>query len=352
MTESYSHVVRFVQETPWAILPATLDTIVEVLQLRARGDRFSPDEIRQRVGAQRPADPAPKLTGDIAVLPLHGILSQRMNLMTAMSGGTSTEKFTGLFQAAVADPAVGVIVLDVDSPGGSVFGIPELSDVLAKQRGGKPVVAVANSLAASAAYWIASQADELVVTPSGQVGSIGVIRTHEDLTGMAAQQGVKVTYITAGKFKAEDAAFRPLTDEAQAAMQRQVNAYYDLFAKAVARGREVSPADVRGGFGEGRAVGAAEALKLDMVDRIETLPQALARLQTPGAIVQLRASARLRALERSDPAAALQARRERARAARSVPVVLPVIERPASVVAAVAPAPPPPDTLPTGWRPR
>lgn len=346
----YPHVVRFVQETPWAVLPATLDAIIEVVKVRAGGDRFTPDEIAARIGARRSEPVAPVRAGDIAVLPLYGVLSQRMNMMTEMSGGTSTEKFGAAFQQAAADPGVGVIVLDVDSPGGSVFGVQELADVLAAHRSGKPVVAVANSLMASAAYWVASQADEVVVTPSGQVGSIGVMRIHEDLSKLAEQKGITVSYITAGAFKGEGEAFRPLTDEARAAMQKAVDAYYGQFVRAVARGRSVTPEAVRDGFGQGRVVGAAEAMRQGMVDRIGTLAETIARLQKPGAMVELRSAARLRHLEAMAPGAGLRRRRARMAALLAAPRVAPEPPARKPVPAAVPIEPSRPTGLPGHWR--
>jgi signal peptide peptidase SppA len=342
----YDHVIRAVQESPWALLPEKLDAIVEVLQLRAAGGRFTPAEIRARIGARRDDPPAPAMSGDIAVLPLQGILSHRMNMFTDVSGGTSTEKFTQLFQRALNAPEVGVVVLDVDSPGGNVFGVQELADVLYRNRGGKPVVAVANSMAASAAYWLATQADEFVVTPSGQVGSIGVVRIHEDLTGAAEKAGVKVTHITAGKFKAEGHAFAPLSDEARDAMQHMVDGYYTAFVQAVARGRSVKPEAVRSGFGQGRIVGAADALQAGMVDRVATLQDTIDRLKKPGALVELRQTARLRAM---DPAAALARRRARFQALATAPRVAPAPPDRAAPAPASTPEPAAPPTYLHGW---
>jgi signal peptide peptidase SppA len=159
-----------------------------------------------------------------------------------------------------------------------VYGVEELAAEIYQARGQKPVVAVANSLAASASYWIAASADELVVTPSGEVGSIGVFAMHEDMSGLMEQMGVRVSLISAGKHKTETNPFEPLTDEARAALQEQVDGYYEMFVRAVARGRGVGVADVRGGFGEGRLVGAKEAVRLGMADRVETMEQTIGRL--------------------------------------------------------------------------
>jgi signal peptide peptidase SppA len=271
-----SYILRAVMETPWAILPAKLAVILEVAQRHAAGERLTAEEIQAQVnGAQRPPD---RSAGSVAVLPLFGTLIPRANLITESSGGTSAERYGKAFRAALADTNVGAIVLDVDSPGGAVPGIEELSADIFKARGQKPIVAVANHLAASAAYWIATAADELVVSPSAEVGSIGVFAAHEDFSQALEQAGIKVSLIAAGKFKVEGNPYEPLGDEARAAIQSRVDEYYDSFVKAVARNRGVGVSDVREGFGEGRVVGAKEAVKLGMADRIGTLDETIARL--------------------------------------------------------------------------
>ncbi|MCC7371633.1 MAG: S49 family peptidase, partial [Chloroflexi bacterium] len=131
---------------------------------------------------------------------------------------------------------------------------------------------------ASAAYWIASSADEIVVTPSGEVGSIGVFTAHEDISAALEAEGVTVTLISAGKYKTEGNPFEPLSEEARGAIQARVDDYYSMFVRAVARGRGVKPADVRGGFGQGRVVGADEAVRLGMADRVGTMAQTVERL--------------------------------------------------------------------------
>jgi signal peptide peptidase SppA len=277
-TARYQHVVKAVREHPWAILPETLATIVEVVRLRASGGRLTDEEIRLRL-AGATAAPAARAAGRVQIIPIFGILSHRMNLMSQVSGGTSTEQLGAQLRQALNDPGVGAIVFDVDSPGGSVQGMEELAGaIFAAREGGKPIVAVANATCASAAYWLASQATEVVVTPSGQVGSIGVLAIHEDLSKQAEMLGVKVTYVGSAPFKAEGQPFTPLTDEARADLQRKVDQYHAAFRDAVARGRSVSPTDVDKGFGKGRMVSAGDAKRAGMVDRISTLEATVDRL--------------------------------------------------------------------------
>jgi len=170
------------------------------------------------------------------------------------------------------------VVLDVDSPGGAVNGVEELADEMLRARGQKPVVAVANTLAASAAYWIATAADEVVVTPSGEVGSIGVFAVHEDFSAALEAAGIRVSLVSAGKYKMEGNPYEPLGDEGRAALQERVDDYYGMFVGAVARGRGVAAKDVREGFGQGRLVGARQAVELGMADRVATLDETLDRV--------------------------------------------------------------------------
>jgi signal peptide peptidase SppA len=277
----YEHIVQAVQALPWAILPEKLAVIREILILRTQGRELSAEEIKERIEAARPGERTMISGGtQIAVIPVVGTLLPRGNMLLEASGAASVQRLTGQFRAALADPEVGSIVLDIDSPGGQVGGIEELATEIYQARGpaGKPITAVANTLAASAAYWLASAAGELVVTPSGEVGSIGVFAVHQDVSVALDKLGVKMTLISAGKYKTEGNPFEPLGEEAQGAVQARINDYYDMFTAAVARGRGVSQADVINGFGEGRVVGAEQAVRLGMADRVATIDQVLSEL--------------------------------------------------------------------------
>lgn len=279
----YERVIAYVRSTPWAILPIYGQIIRDILVLRASGVRLSEEEIQARVEAGRAARgshaEAPK-PPSIAVVPVWGVISHRMAAMDDLSSprGASAEQLTGQIRALANDPDISAIVLDVDSPGGSVFGVPELAEEIRAARAKKPIVAVANAMAASAAYWLASQATEFVVTPSGQVGSIGVYTLHEDLSESLKQEGIEISVVKAGKYKIEGNPFGPLDDEARAALQKEVDSYYGMFTKDVAKGRRVDVEAVRNGFAEGRMANAKDALAMGMVDRVATLDDVLADL--------------------------------------------------------------------------
>jgi signal peptide peptidase SppA len=198
--------------------------------------------------------------------------------MSQISGGTSIDKLTAQFRQALSDRSVSSIVFDIDSPGGGVGGVPELADEIYGSRSQKKTIAVANGMAGSAAYWLGASASEMVVVPSGEVGSIGVFCAHEDLSKAIEAEGVKISLISAGKFKVDGNPYEALSDSARADMQSRVEAYYSMFANTVARGRRASQREVRDGFGQGRMVLAAQAVKCGMVDRVATMDDTLARL--------------------------------------------------------------------------
>lgn len=266
----YTHILQVVGETPWAIRPAMLGLIIDILAFRAAGGRLSHDELEQRIAAaRRPA--LPDGPAGVAVIPVHGVIVPKAGMMTEMSGGTSIEGVRSAFRRAMSSNEISSVVFDFDSPGGMVDQVPEMAAEIRSARGIKPMVAVADSECASAAYWLATQADRLVVTRSARVGSIGVFTAHEDESVRKEQQGVKTTLISAGKYKTEGNPFEPLTVDARNHMQEMVDNYYGMFVSDVARGRGVPVEDVRNGFGQGRVEHARSALKLGMADQIGTL---------------------------------------------------------------------------------
>lgn len=280
------HLIAEFHRTPWGLLPDTLAAMQSVLYRWASGARLSQEEIRAAVGdapeiSAGRRDRTQVAAGSIAVLPVYGVIGHRASLVEDSSSGvnTSTELLGQAFRALINDPGIAGIVLDVDSPGGSVHGIQELAQTIYAARGVKPVSAVANSLAASAAYWLASCAEELAITPGGQAGSIGVLAMHTDESKMMEAAGVKTTLISAGKYKLEGNPYEPLGAEAQAFLQSKVDDYYGEFVRDVARNRKDTQTNVREGYGQGRVLVGASAVKANLVDRVATLDQVIADMR-------------------------------------------------------------------------
>lgn len=263
---------------PWALQPEKLEAISSFLMFQARGGKFSPEEIQQRISDRRAAE-ATAAPGGVAVLQVHGVIAQRMGMMGDISGGTSTEALAAGFRTALAEDTVKAIIFHHDSPGGGTYGVDELAAEIRNARGVKPIIAQVDSVSASAAYYLASQADEIVVTPGGEAGSIGVYSVHEDISALLEKEGVKPTLIKAdnGIYKAETNNLAPLSADARQYLQDRVNAAEDAFIKAVAAGRKVSQATVRDNYGKGRMFGAAELVKRGMADRVGTMQETLQR---------------------------------------------------------------------------
>lgn len=268
----------------WLIDPEKAVEIAGLLALRSQGHSTEwAGEANEPVYA---GDPVQGRRGAVHVLKLHGSIMPRGGMMSRMSGGASLEMFQKAFSRASEDAQAQAIVLEVDSPGGMVDQVQETATMIYRaRRAGRPIVAVANTLAASAAYWIASAADELVVTPSGKVGSIGVYTMHDNMAEALKKAGVERTLISAGARKTEGNPFNPLDDVAKAAVQKQVQSTYAMFTKAVAKYRgapleavRADPENAEAHFGGGRSYPAQEAVRLGMADRVATLDETLRRV--------------------------------------------------------------------------
>ena len=276
----YSRILNAIYAEPWAILPAKLEEIVGVVEARAAGITLSATELKHFAARRKKYT---GVNGSVAVIPVYGTIAQRFGLLTA-SGGTSLQEFAQKYDQAINDPAIGAVLADFDTPGGSVYGVEEMAQKIFDNRGKKPQIAIANAMAASAGFWLASAFDELVVTPSGEVGSVGVIMMHEDFSKANEAEGRTVTYVTAGKYKAEGNPDEPLGDEARAEYQGQVDRYYTSFVDSLARNRGVTSRTVKADFGQGRVVGAKEAVDRGMADRVAPFDQVLSELNagSPG----------------------------------------------------------------------
>jgi signal peptide peptidase SppA len=295
----YERIIAEFYGRAWALPEDLLLRMHQLLSIQASGVKWSEEEIRERIadanarsgfqlrehagvnllaGSERRG--GPNSGGKfVAVIPIVGIISHRMSMVSEISGsgGTSIQKVQGQLREALRAEDISAIVLDVDSPGGSVDGVMELASEIYNARKQKPITAVCNSMACSAAYWLASAAGEVVITPSGQCGSIGVYMLHQDESKALEKDGIKITIIKAGKYKTEGSPSEPLSQEAYDAFLDKVNDYYGMFVKAVAQHRGVSQTAVRNGYGQGRSLLANDAVKQNLADRVGTLDDILGK---------------------------------------------------------------------------
>lgn len=227
----------------------------------------------------------------VALIPLKGILMPQVSFLAALFGfGSSLLDFRSNLRTAMGDPDIGTVVIDVDSPGGLVDLIPEIGSEVRRARDTKKIIAVVNTLAASAAYWIAAQATEIVITPSGEAGSIGVFTEHQDISGALDQAGINPTLISAGKFKVETNPYQPLSASATEHLQEGVDDFYDMFTQAVADGRGATQTAVKGGFGQGRTLTAERSVQANLTDRVATLEEVLSELVGGARVTSVQAS--------------------------------------------------------------
>lgn len=265
---------------PWAIEPAKLLEIQAIYATHLRGEKIDIPSVEARLG--RPLDNTQQkgyaIQDGVAILSLEGVIAKRANLFMEISGGVSTQLAERDLKAALADPAVHSIILAIDSPGGTVDGTITLANIVAGAE--KPIATLASGTMASAAYWIGSAASAgvYITDATTNVGSIGVVATHTDVSKAQATQGIKTTEIAAGKYKRIASQFEPLTKEGRQTIQDQVDHIYGLFVDAVAAQRGVSTDKVLQDMADGRIFIGQQAIDAGLVDGVSTLDALVTQL--------------------------------------------------------------------------
>lgn len=226
----------------------------------------------ERGNAQANRRYMPKVEGRIAIIPLIDVMSR------SGRSGTSTAAFVRAVEKARDERDVGGIVLDVDSPGGTVNGTPETATAVREANTEKPVVGYTPGMAASAALWVITAARSVVGAPSSEVGSVGAYQLHFEVSKLLEEIGIKTEFIRAPEGKADFNFLEPLTDAARADAQASVNEAREEFEQTVAMQRKVSVTHVRDHFGKGRMLSADRALKAKLIDRTATMSEVLSEM--------------------------------------------------------------------------
>jgi signal peptide peptidase SppA len=275
-----------VVSAPWAITPEMFSEVQGIYARHCRGEKLDLHTLEARVGAPLGNVRQPLLVENgVAVISIEGVIAKRANLFMRISGGTSTQIIADQFAQALEDPAVRAIVLAIDSPGGTVDGTQALADQIYAARGQKPIVAVADGIMASAAYWIGSAADRVYISgDTTQVGSIGVITTHVDMSARDMQAGVRVTEIKAGKYKQAGSSNAPLGMAEKDTLQAAVDQVYGVFLVAVARHRGVDVETAQQNMADGRVFMGRNAIEAGLVDGVATLDQLVAQAASGTAV--------------------------------------------------------------------
>ena len=266
------HLASRLYGTPLLLARAKLDVILSVLGERVN---WPESDLAAPLVPKRPTIDAPV---GIAVIPVVGSLVRRTVGLDPASGFTSYAEIAGMVDAAIADPSVEGIVLDIDSPGGEAGGVFELGERIRAADGVKPVWAIASDTAFSAAYAIGCAASRLLVSRTGGVGSIGVIAMHVDQTARDAQQGYRYTPITAGDHKNDFSPHEKLGPEAHARLQAEVDRLYGLFVDHVAAMRRLDTDAVRAT--EAGIYFGADAVNAGLADAVGSLDAVLAEFSS------------------------------------------------------------------------
>ncbi len=273
-----------VLNSPWAIIPDRLNEIQEIYFTHLRGEKIDIKLIEAQTGKKlQNEEQGYEVFGNVAVIPIEGVLAKRMNLFSRISGGASTQLIERDLRQAMADPLVKSVILAIDSPGGTVDGTQELAGVIHGFRGQKPIVTHTDGSLASAAYWIGSAADQIYISgDTVQVGSIGVVAQHVDYSKAYDMKGIRVTEITAGKYKRIASEYAPLTQEGRAAIQELVDDVYTAFVNDVARNRGASVEDVLGKMADGRIFIGKKGIAAGLVDHVSSLSSLIDDLNEKG----------------------------------------------------------------------
>lgn len=272
---NYPHIAAHLFNAPLLLHPGKLSAIVAGLSDRlnvvaAPGAYVTPTGTREQGGYRL-------LENGVAIIDVYGVLAHRGGFQADSSYVQGYDQTARMIENALQDRHVGAILLNIDSPGGEVSGAFQLAEQIYSARSIKPIVAVASDLAASAAYLIASAADSVSITPTGVVGSIGVVTCHVDVSRAVDAMGVAVTYIYAGAHKVDGNPYAPLPAEVSAQIQADINYYYNLFVDRVAAYRPGTDAAALRAT-EARTYIGPQALTARLADAIETPDQAVARL--------------------------------------------------------------------------
>lgn len=272
-----------IMTSPWALDSESMANVREIYSRHIRGEVADLPAIAAKLGRPIVANNNSSIMSiiqGVAVIRIEGVLVQKGNMFSDVSGATSMQIIDNCFNQAVSDPAVKGVVLHISSGGGQVAGTSELSDTIFRARSSKRIVCYTDSMLCSAALWIGSAAHSVLQSSETcNIGSVGVVSGHVDRSGAEAMKGTKTTEVSSGKFKRITSQYEPLTTEGRAEIQAQVNFLYGVFVDAVARNRGISTKKVKDS--EARIYLGSQAISAGFADGFSTLPAIIASMQTP-----------------------------------------------------------------------
>lgn len=264
-----------IMTSPWMIAPEKLNEIRAMYEAHMRGDKIDIKGITAKVELADKNTKTKESDYDVingaAIIPIMDVITKYQTFWSLFFGGTSSMEVARLFREALGDPSVNSIILNIDSPGGTVDGTQELADLIYSSRGPKPVIAYTDGMMASAAYYIGAAADAIYISGDmPPVGSIGVVTSHIDYSKMDEKYGIKETEIYAGKYKRIASFVKPLSKEGKAYLQDRVDYIYSIFVEDVAKYRGTSVEQVLENMADGKIFIGKQALDAGLVDGVAT----------------------------------------------------------------------------------
>lgn len=261
--------LRFLMAHPWAISGDQLEVMAglsardldNINLSELSGFAPAPMAVATKVGQRNAA--GTEMRDGIAIIPVSGVISRYASMFSAICGGTSTQALATSIQAALDDTSCRGILLSVDSGGGEANGIHELSEMIYAARGKKPIKAYVSGTGASAAYWIAAAADEVIMDATAQVGSIGTVQGFRFRKDDASIETLELV-----SSQSPDKRLDPRTDAGKAKYQASLDQLSDVFISCVAKYRGVKRDKVLSDFGQGWCLIGADAVKAGMVDKL------------------------------------------------------------------------------------
>jgi protease-4 len=252
----YPHLLAKLYNSPLALHRPTFEAFHSYLT-SAKANDGAMIEVEER-------DTDPEQIGSVAVVHINGVIDKHMSQMDALCyGGCDLSNIDEQLIEISNDGSITHVVLAINSPGGGVIGVPETAARIAELRESKEVHAFVDVMAASAGYWLASQADIIAASPSAIIGSIGVYTVALDLSKYHKENGLNVQMIKAGKWKDMGSSHRPLTEKELEKLQKNVDDLHEEFRAACLELRAIDAANM-----EGQTFSGYEAEQLGLIDRL------------------------------------------------------------------------------------
>ena len=258
-------------QSAWAIEPGKLQEIQAIYATHLRGEKIDLSALEARMGRPLASEQQEYAIrdGGVGVLSIEGVIAPKANMFTRISGGATLQLLGPQLESAIADPRTKSLVLLMDTPGGNVTGVPGFAQRVHELSAIKPIVTLSEGTLASGGLWIGCAANAVFIGDmSVQVGSLGVVIDH---SYTPSQDGSVKTTITAGKYKRMVTSDSPLSPEAQAYLQQDVDYVYTLFVDEMARFRGVSSNQVLEHMADGRVFRGQQAIDAGLVDGVSTL---------------------------------------------------------------------------------